>query len=215
MAPGTLWLFGITVFFVSATPGPNMLHIMARSAELGLARVTVAMAGCFAGLAVLFFASVAGVSALLLAAPGALTALCLAGAAYLVWLGWLAWRDGSAPEPVPGAVRMPAGARAASASPAQVFGRAFAVSVSNPKAVVFLSALLPQFIDPARPRLPQFATMLAVIGVIETLWYLVYALGGRTLSGWLAGARSRRLFARVTGVLFAGFGLAMAGFRLG
>ncbi len=47
MAFHTWWLFVVTVFFISGSPGPNMLHVMSRSVELGLVRSIPAMAGCW------------------------------------------------------------------------------------------------------------------------------------------------------------------------
>src|SRR3546814_15315682 len=89
----TLWLFAIAVFLLSATPGPNMLHILSRSVELGFARSTAAMAGCLLGLLALLSASAVGLGALLHALPGVFDVLRLAGAAYLLYLAFQAWRS--------------------------------------------------------------------------------------------------------------------------
>jgi threonine/homoserine/homoserine lactone efflux protein len=208
MALHTWWLFVATVFFVSATPGPNMLHIMARSVELGLARTMAAMAGCFASVTVLFAGSALGLTALLLAVPGSFTVLRLAGAAYLVWLGWRAWTSAEAP------VDIGQGEVVASDRPWRVFARAFSIGIGNPKAMLFMSAFLPQFINRAMPQPPQFAVMLATIAVIEIGWYFAYALGGRGIAGMLERPAPRKLFNRLTGALFVAFGVIMAGSRI-
>lgn len=207
MALHTWWLFVATVFFISASPGPNMLHVMTRSVELGLARSITAMVGCFTAVLCLLAASAAGLTAVLLAIPGAFAVLRIAGAAYLVWLGFKAWRapvdedafagEGSAADP----------------SHRHLFGTAFSISISNPKALLFAAAFLPLFIDPARPKTGQFAVMVATFGVIEFAWYFAYALGGRSLARWLQRPSRRRLFNRVTGGVFMAFGLAMVGAR--
>jgi hypothetical protein len=203
----TWWLFAATVFFVSATPGPNMLHVMARSVELGLVRSMAAMAGCFSAVLVLLSASARGLTALLLAIPGAFAVLRYAGAAYLIYLGYRAWTAGEEPLDVAEATL------AAERAPLRVFRTAFGVGMSNPKALLFVAALLPQFVDAAAPKGPQFAVMVVTFAVIEISWFFVYALAGRRIAVWLERPAPRRVFNRVTGGAFVVFGLAMAGAR--
>ncbi len=207
MALQSWWLFVVTVFFVSATPGPNMLHVMRRSVQLGLGRTIPAMAGCLLAVLSLLAASALGLTAVLEAIPGAFTLLCYAGAAYLVWLGWQAWSAGSAP------LKSGGGFALADPSPWRVFRAGFAIGISNPKALLFAAAFLPQFIDPAAPKGPQFVIMVATFSVIEIGWYFTYAFGGRSMAGLLERPASRKMFNRLTGALFVIFGLAMAGSR--
>jgi len=208
MAWHTWWLFVATVFFISASPGPNMLHVMVRSIEHGLAPSVWAMIGCFSAVVCLLAASAAGLTALLLAIPAAFTVLKLAGAAYLVYLGYKAWvadvADDGQDEPL-----------AAGVGPTRwrLFRTAYSISISNPKALLFAAAFLPLFLDPARPKSGQFAVMIATFGVIEFSWYFTYALGGRGLAAWLRRPARRRLFNRMTGGVFVVFGLAIAGTR--
>lgn len=207
MALHTWWLYVITVFFVSATPGPNMLHVMARSIELGLVRSIAAMAGCFFAVLSLLTASALGLTALLLAIPGAFTVLRLAGAAYLIWLGYNAWTAKDAPIDIGSGEVNPA------LSAGRVFAKAFAIGISNPKALLFAAAFLPQFIDAATPKGPQFAVMVGTFAVIEISWYFIYALGGRSVAQFLERPAPRKLFNRLTGGAFVAFGIAMAGSR--
>lgn len=200
--PLKIWLlYCATVFVVSATPGPNMLHILQRSVSLGLGRSLPAMLGCLSALLVLMSASAMGLAALLLALPGAFDVLRYLGTAYLVYLGIKAWRA-PVEEPANDEV-LPA---TALVSPAAVYRGGFLIAISNPKALLFVAAFLPQFINPALPQGPQFAILVATFAVIETLWYFTYALGGRGLSRWLSRPAAQRLFNRVTGTVFVGFG---------
>lgn len=207
MALHTLWIFAIAVFLLSGTPGPNMLHVMTRSVELGMKRTLAAMAGCLLGLVTLLAASALGLGALLHALPGTFTALRILGAAYLLYLAVKAWRapvdddEGETP-----AVRREVSALA-------LLRGGYAIAISNPKAIVFAAAFLPQFIDPARPQAPQFAILVAIFAVIEAFWYGVYALSGRALSRHLVRSGVKRVFNRLTGGLFAGFGLSLLAFR--
>lgn len=93
----TWWLFVGAVFLLSGTPGPNMLHVMSRSVELGVRRSVAAMAGCLLAVVAILTASAAGLATVLLAVPGAFAILRYAGAAYLLYLGIKAWRADVAP----------------------------------------------------------------------------------------------------------------------
>lgn len=203
----TLWLFAIAVFLLSATPGPNMLHVLSRSVELGFRRSTAAMAGCLLALLCLLTASAVGLGALLHALPGIFDVLRVAGAAYLLYLAFKAWRspveDDTPQDDWP----------KTTASWQSVLRGGFTISISNPKAIVFAAAFLPQFIDPGRPQAPQFAVLLAVFTVIEGFWYCMYALCGRAISRHLGRAGVKRAFNRLTGGLFAAFGLSLLAWR--
>jgi threonine/homoserine/homoserine lactone efflux protein len=209
MSLETWWLFVMMSFVVSATPGPNMLLVMSCSARYGMRASFAAMAGCLCALIAMMSISAAGLGALLQAFPRVFDALRWIGAAYLAWLGWRSWRapveaaDADAaqpqsPQPV---------ARAA------LFYRGMLVAASNPKAILFAAAFLPQFIAPSRPALPQFAILLASFALIESGWYLVYAAGGRRIAARLRQAPVMRAFNRLTGGAFIGFGALMAALR--
>jgi threonine/homoserine/homoserine lactone efflux protein len=199
----TWWLFVGAVFLVSGTPGPNMLHVLSRSVEMGARRSVVAMAGCLSAILLLMAASAAGLTTLLLALPGSFEVLRWAGIGYLVFLGIKAWRS-----PV-SAASDDAGPLPPALSTWAVYRGGFAIAISNPKAILFAAAFLPQFIDPALPKAPQFAILVATFTVVETAWYCTYALGGRSLARHLSRPAVKRAFNRFTGVVFVGFGLAL------
>ena len=201
--------FVVAVFLLSGTPGPNMLHILSRSVDLGVRRTVAAMAGCLAAVVTALTASAAGLAALLMAVPGVFDVLRYAGVAYLVWLGVRAWRADDAPVDV-GTDAMPS-----YVSAARLFRGGFAIGISNPKLLLFAAAFLPQFVDPHRPQAPQFAILVVTFAAIESAWYLVYALGGRSIAQALRAPGLKRWFNRATGAIFVGFGLALLGTRAG
>jgi threonine/homoserine/homoserine lactone efflux protein len=161
----TWWLFVMAVFLLSGTPGPNMLHILQRSVDFGVRRTVAAMAGCLAGLVSILAASAAGLTALLLAIPGAFEVLRWLGTGYLVWLGIKAWRA----DPTPLDVGDDAVLADKRLSAAQLFRGGFAISISNPKALLFAAAFFPQFVSAAAPKPPQFAILVLTFAVIECL----------------------------------------------
>ena len=209
MSLHTWLLYLITVSVISAIPGPNMLLVMSHGARHGLRRSTATMAGCLCALLLMMSVSAAGLGMFLKAWPALFDGLRLAGAAYLVWLGVRTWRAAPGAQAAGQAEAEPA---AGSVGPGRwaLFRNGFAVASSNPKAILFAAALLPQFIDPHARALPQFGALLGSFAVIEVSWYLVYAGSGAQLARWLRRAGVARAFARVTGGIFVGFGTFMA-----
>ena len=203
MSLHTWWLFSVSVFALSGTPGPNMLHILSRSVDVGFKRSTTAMAGCLLALVAILSASAAGLTTLLLAVPGAFEVLRYAGVAYLLYLGVRSWRSKVAPLDV-GAADVPL-----ALSTTAMFRAGFTIGISNPKLILFAAAFLPQFVNPAAPKGPQFAILVATFAASDCFWYLVYAAGGRSLSRHLARPSIKRAFNRLTGAIFVGFGLLL------
>lgn len=198
----TWWLFLVAVFLLSGTPGPNMLHVLSRSVELGVRKTMAAMAGCLTALCLVLIASAVGLTALLLAIPGLFEVLRYAGAAYLLYLGIRAWRAGVPAEDAPHTLSR-------SISLPRLFRGGFTIGISNPKLLLFAAAFLPQFVNPALPKGPQFAILVLTFATVELFWYFVYALGGKSLSRYLVRPAVRRVFNRVTGCIFIGFGATL------
>ncbi|NAO52978.1 LysE family translocator [Pseudomonas syringae] len=202
----TWWVFAVTVFLLSGTPGPNMLHVLSRAVSLGFARSMPAMIGCLVAVVAVLSISAAGLGALLAASPRAFEALRYLGVAYLFWLGYKAWR-GSAQSPQDAPVSSPA------VSSWRVFINGLIVGFGNPKLLLFAAAFLPQFIVPSQPQMTQLIILVMTFAACEMFWYMAYALGGTQLRRYLTRPAMRRAFDRFTGVLFAGFGVLLLRFR--
>lgn len=196
----TWWLYVTAVFLISATPGPNMLHVMVRSVQVGPRRAGFAMAGLMSAVLLCLLASAAGLGALLKAMPQFFDGLRLLGAAYLLWLAYKAWTSPvSDPE---AAVAVPAPALSGVA----LYRAGLLTGLSNPKLIIFAAAFFPQFITASAPFAPQFAILVGSFVMIEGFWFAVYAMGGARLAHWLRPAGPQRLFNRATGGFFALFG---------
>ncbi len=201
----TWWLFLGAIVLIASTPGPNVLYVTTRSIRFGMRASLVAMMGCLLALVLMLVGSVAGLSALLIALPAAFDALRYLGAAYLIWLGIQTWRAPDEPEDQ--AVAPP------EASHVATFRGGFLVGISNPKLLIFAAAFFPQFITPGASALPQFALLVATFVAVELTFYLVYALSGRRLAAHLVRGVWRRRLNRASGVIFAGFGVALLRYR--
>ena len=144
------------------TPGPTLLAVVGHAAAAGFRRTVPVVLGNALGIAVVIAVSIAGLGAALLQAPGLLIAVQLAGAAYLAWHGARTWWERAAP-PAPPGVRSGSGP----------LSRGFLLVWSNPKALIFFGAVLPQFLRPDRSQGLQFlevaATFLALELAVTTL----------------------------------------------
>ena len=204
----TWWLFVLMTFVVSGTPGPNMLLVLSNGARFGLRPAMATMVGCMSSLLAMMSISAAGLGALLQMFPAVFDALRLTGAAYLAYLGVKSWRAAVNDQPEDESRLI-----VHAVKPAALFRQGMLVAASNPKAILFAVAFLPQFINPAQAQLPQFTILLTTFAVIETSWYFVYAVSGKRLSVYLQRAKVLRAFNRVTGGAFIGFAALMATVR--
>lgn len=200
----TLVIFFLTCMAVSMTPGPNMLLAMSLGLRYGVRRAVWGGLGLCLALAGMALLSAVGLGALLATSAVAFEIVRWAGVAYLLWLGIAAWR---AP---PRDLGAPVDAQTGEGSPLRLFARGLVVSASNPKAIVFLTALFPQFIDPAQPMAPQLAMLIAVMVPVEFASIMMYATGGNTLAARLSGGAAGRWLNRVTGGLLIGAGGLLA-----
>jgi threonine/homoserine/homoserine lactone efflux protein len=201
----TWWLFVLMTFVVSATPGPNMLLVLSISARHGLRAAIATMVGCMTSLLAMMSISAAGLGALLQTFPAVFDGLRLAGAAYLAYLGVKSWRAPVHDQPADAPRTLEGNFK-----PSNLYRQGMLVAASNPKAILFAVAFLPQFINPSNAQLPQFAILLGTFAAIEISWYFVYAVSGKRLSVYLQRASVLRAFNRLTGGAFIGFAALMA-----
>ncbi|CAB3889277.1 LysE family translocator [Achromobacter deleyi] len=196
------WLiYLVAVTGLSVTPGPNTLLALTHGALHGHRKALCTIAGGAVGFILLIALSMLGISALLKAWGPALTVLKWAGGAYLIWLGIQLWRAPAVQlRPAPDMPRL-RGTR--------MFSQGFLSAISNPKALLFYGAFLPQFIDPARNLFAQFVIMAATFAVIEVVVEYVLARLAHRVRPWLE--RCGRRFNKVCGGLFAAMGVALPG----
>lgn len=188
------------------TPGPAVLLVLSQALTRGAPKAIWSITGILAANTVYFILSATGVGAILLASYDLFFAIKWIGAAYLIWLGVSAFLGKSKSFSV----------RAGDATPvhgSRLFLNGFILQMSNPKALVFFTALVPQFINPHAAIVPQVAILAATSVVIEFTVQLFYAaLAGRA-AHLAAQPRFARITDRVAGSLLIGAGLGMAALR--
>jgi threonine/homoserine/homoserine lactone efflux protein len=202
-----LWLaFFITATAAAFVPGPAVLYVVGQAVRQGANRAVAANLGILSGNALWFTASAIGLATLVAFAQPLFVAIKWLGAAYLTWLGIAAWRD---------AVKRSDGDRRTTLArdPVQfgMWRQGVLLQLANPKAILFFTALLPQFVDPARAIAPQIVVLAATSIVSEFFVLAGYAwLAAR--GGALLAERPR--LARATdaaaGSCLIGAGLGLA-----
>jgi homoserine/homoserine lactone efflux protein len=199
-----LWLVCLAAAIgLSLTPGPNGLLALTHGARFGARAAVATVMGGATGFFLLIAVSLAGMGALLTASETAFTIAKWIGAAYLVYLGIRLW---FAPAPT---LRPLEGQRLeAGASPVRLFSEGFLVAVTNPKALIFFAAFLPQFMVPGMPFLAQLLLLGGTFVIVEIVYELGLVALAHRAAPWLA--RHGRLFNRITGATFVGIGAALA-----
>ena len=195
MAATTLLAFSFSFFLIALSPGLCMTLAMTLGISLGIRRTLWMMLGELAGIVVVAIAALGGVATLMVAYPRVFALLKFAGAIFLLWSALKAWRSTTA---------IAGNARAATLTERQLIAQGFVTATSNPKAWVFFAALLPPFIDPARPIVPQAVILLSLMVVIEFISLLIYAGGGRALMELLTRRGLGHWLNRVSACLMVG-----------
>ena len=203
MSTQTLFLYILTAIGLSITPGPNSLLAITHGAIHGHRKTLFTVAGGAVGFIALIALSLLGVGALLQASAHALIALKFLGGAYLVWLGIQLWR---APP-----IHIDPTTSARATTQRDLFHQGLLTAISNPKALLFYGAFLPQFIDPTRDLATQCAVMAATFVIVEIITEYVLALTAHRIRAWLQ--RAGRGFNRVCGGMFIAMGVVLPASR--
>jgi RhtB (resistance to homoserine/threonine) family protein len=183
---------------IALTPGADTALVVRNALVAGAAPARRTALGTASGLMVWGAASACGVAAVLNASAEAYTTVKLAGAAYLIWLGIQAIRHAGAQEPAGGA---------RSGSP---FRQGLLCNLLNPKAGVFFTALLPQFVSPQDPALAVSLLLTAIAAVTSLMWLTVYATLVPRAGDVLRRQPVRRAIDRVTGTVLIALGVRLA-----
>ncbi len=200
MALSTWLAFLLAAILIAISPGPGAATSMSVGLRHGYGAALRAIGGLQAALLIQLGIVFAGLGALLMASTTAFEIMKYIGAGYLVWLGIQKWRD------VPQALDD----TSATDRPNGLFIQGLLVNLTNPKAIVFMAALTPQFIDPARSQWLQFLILSATMCGVDTVVMSGYALLATRLRHWLRDLRAMKAQNRFFGGVFVGAGVLLA-----
>jgi len=194
----TWWLFAVTEIVLCLTPGPAVLCVLSSALKAGSRRAVAAVLGILTANTVYFALSATGVG-VLLASSKVFQGVKWAGAAFLIYMGLrlVFGRQLGAP-------------RIGEPRTHHLFFEGFTLQISNPKAVIFFAAFLPQFLNPRAPVVPQVAILAVTSVVIEFAILCGYAMVAGRAAKFAIEPRYAKWTTRIAGGLLiaAGAGLA-------
>jgi threonine/homoserine/homoserine lactone efflux protein len=207
VSPGRFAAFAALVFVMVVVPGPSVLFTISRALTVGRRDALLTVLGNAVGEYTQVIAVAFGMGALVRTSATLFTAVKLAGAAYLVYLGVQTFRRRrKLSEAFSAAVPAPPGRRFA------VLRDGFVVGFANPKSIVFLAAVLPQFVSYPAGWVPVQIMLLGVsipmIGLVSDSAWALAAGGART---WFARSPRRLEFiGGAGGLVMIGLGAGLA-----
>lgn len=197
------WLaFFSACVFIAISPGAGAVLSMSHGLAYGVRQTSATIAGLQLGLLLILLIAGGGVGALLIASDMAFTAVKVLGACYLIYLGWSQWRSvgngvdvgASQATPLPWRQRTVAG---------------FLTNATNPKGIIFMVAVLPQFLTPQRPLWLQLLVMSITCLAVDAVVMHGYAASASALRRWMRSPQAMRWQNRIFGVLLMLVGLGL------
>lgn len=199
----TIALFTSASVLLALAPGPDNIFVLTQSALKGKLVGIVVTIGLCTGLIVHTGAVALGVAAIFQASALAFNLLKYAGAAYLLYLAWGAFRAGASTLD---------SREARETSLWRYYLRGIIMNVTNPKVSIFFLAFLPQFTNPAKGSLPLQLIILGLLFILASIvvFGTISLLAGM-LGQWLRRSeRAQVLLNRIAGAIFTGLALKLA-----
>ncbi len=204
------WLvFCGVAFLVTFSPGPGVLLAISNAMSHGRQHWLASSLGNASGLVIISGVAMAGMGAVLAVSALAFTVLKLAGALYLIYLGVRQWRSQAVSFAAAAEASSDAGVHANRPQTRKLYTQGMGVALTNPKAILFFSALFPQFITADAPVLEQAVLLTLTFVLMSLASHLFYVLVARLFRGQLADPSRQKVFNRVSGGLFVLLGLSL------
>lgn len=202
----SVWVtYFITTLILSISPGPGVFSSISSGLHHGFRLGLWNGVGMQAANMILVAIVSLGLGAILLASETLFSAVKWLGVIYLIYLGVVTWR---AP---PRGFEEDRDDHANTAR--EVFLRGFFVNLTNPKGIIFFAAILPQFIEVARPQMPQYAILAATTFAVDLAVMMGYTALAAKVLPMMRDPSHLRWVNRGLGGAFVAAGLALASFR--
>ena len=198
-----LFIYLMTVFIASILPGPSMLLALTHGMNYGARRTLFSAMGNVTVTLVQASISIAGLGTILVASETVFNAIKWAGAAYLIYIGIGLFLSPKSSLPL-----------SAQSNPTKelslrkMYLQAVFVTAGNPKAIVFFTAIFPQFIDPDF-YLIQSCMLLVICAFVAFACFMIYAIGGQEIVSLFSKTTVGQYINRVIGGTFIGVGVGL------
>ena len=199
----SVWLaYFAACWVIAISPGSGAVLSMSHGLSYGLRQTSATILGLQAGLVFILLVAGGGLGALLLASETAFMIVKIVGALYLIYLGIQQWR-------APVHAGPEATVRVAPMSARRRFLIGLLTNATNPKGIIFMVAVLPQFINPNRPLALQLLILAVTMCAVDLVAMHSYALLASRLQRFFRNVRAMRIQNRVFGSVLMGVGAAL------
>ena len=191
---------------IAVSPGSGAVLAMSHGLNYGVRRTQATIAGLQVGLLVILLVAGAGVGSLLIASELAFSIVKVLGAAYLIYIGWQQWRSSEA---ITLAESSTPASGVKTSSPRRLFFTGLLTNVTNPKGILFMVAVLPQFINPARALWLQLLVMAVTTVAVDLVVMHGYAYAASRLQKIFKNAQAVKWQNRAFGGLLMAVGAGL------
>ena len=200
-----LWIYYLlSTMVLTMSPGPTVLLCMTKSVTEGFMSAIYTGLGSLVAIVAIMTLSFTGLGLIIASSDTIFTIVKYAGAIYLIYLGYKALT--STQESYDFTITPTLGKRDKLSS----FLKGFTVGATNPKAIVFFTALFPQFINTQNSLLLQYLIFVSTFVTLEVTWLLLYVYLARKSLKWLMAKGRAKIFNRLTGGVFIGAGTLLS-----
>jgi len=205
MSVNFVLLYATTVFIASIIPGPSMLLALTHGMQFGARRSIASAMGNLSVTILQALISIAGLGTILIASEMAFQILKFVGAAYLVYIGISIFLSPTMSFTSDGESQVQR-----RVSLGKMFSQAAMVTAGNPKAIVFFTAIFPQFIDPGVGYIKQSFVLIGVGSIIAFSCFMLYAISGQKIVYLFSKASIGKYVNKIIGGSFIGAGIGLA-----
>jgi len=199
-----IFIYSVTVFIASISPGPSMILALNHGIKYGAKRTLATAFGNLAATLIQAFLSIVGLGAILLQSEAVFNILKYLGAIYLIYIGIKTFF-------APTDFELQVSERGSTSSNSKkLFLEAFFVTAGNPKAIVFFTALFPQFVDARNNTVFQCFIILLILAIIAFSCMMIYSVFGQKLVHFFSKAKFTKIFNRLVGGSLIGMGIGLA-----
>jgi threonine/homoserine/homoserine lactone efflux protein len=197
-------IYASVVFFASIIPGPSMLLALTHGVKFGVKKSLATAFGNTTASILQATIAISGLSIILTTSEFLFFIVKTIGALYLIYLGIMLFRTPFNKEFVSDKDFIK------DTSLLSMFNQAFFVAIGNPKAIVFFTALFPQFINTNTQNNYQYVLMIIILGLIAFLTMMIYSLAGDKASEFFRNSKLGEYFNKIVGSIFVGAGCSIA-----
>ena len=200
-----IWIYYLlAVVVLTATPGPSVLLCVVTSIKQDFKTALITSIGSLLAIIGIMSISFTGLGIIISSSEYIFNIIKYIGAGYLIYLGY---KNFTSKEE---SYKFNSKVESEEKSKLKYFIDGFMVGASNPKAIVFFTALFPQFINQSEPLLQQYLIFVTTFAVLELSWLLFYSYLGAKSSDWFLKKGRAKLFNRLSGSIFIGAGLLLS-----